>query len=129
LVAKGKGRNFTLLAWRIEQALLPRWGNTPIAEITEDNLNDWVEHEYRVLVRAKPDKRRGKDEPKPTPVWKQPSASTLGNLDWAFRHVWDQAVIANPSLPPTKINPALSVFYGCSVGRVALQSRHEGVRQ
>jgi integrase len=93
-VAKGKGVTFYANAKVIERHLLPRWGDTPIDTITDDELNDWVEDDFRVEDVAATIARYGrqpKGEGRQT-VRKQPSANTLGQLDWAFWHVWMEAV-------------------------------------
>lgn len=73
--ASGKAKNFTEIIRRIRADLLPRWGETDITKLTEYDLNDWIADEYRV----------GDQERKAT-------RSSLGNLDWALRHVWQEAV-------------------------------------
>jgi integrase len=100
LVAKGKGRNFGVIAWRIEQALLPRWAGVRMGDITEDDLNDWVRDSYRVKVRVK-----GRPDGE-----KVAAQKTLGNLDWAFRHVWDEAVIAK--VVDRRGRPSISLEHG-----------------
>ena len=67
-----------------------------ITAITEHALNDWVADDYRVEdVEATVAKyaRQPRDAARRI-VWKQPSQTTLGNLDWAFLHVWQEAVAA-----------------------------------
>jgi hypothetical protein len=89
----GKGRNFRTLANRIEHDLLPRWGRVAITAITEHALNDWVADDLRVEdVEATVAEyaRQPRDAARQI-VWKQPSQTTLGNLDWAFLHVWQKA--------------------------------------
>jgi integrase len=92
--AVGKGHNFLAIARRIENDLIPHWGDTDITAMTEHTLNDWVADEYRVedtdatVARYG---RQGRSEGRQK-VWKKPSATTLGNLDWALRHVWMEAV-------------------------------------
>ncbi len=81
---KGKGHNFRTIASRIK-TLDEKWGNIPIAEISEHMLNDWVEDEYRVVDRTAT-AQRGEI------VRKKPAVTTLGNLDQAFEKVWAEAV-------------------------------------
>ena len=90
----GKGHNFRAIARRIENDLLPRWGATDITKLTEHDLNDWIEDDYRVedteaTVKLYGRQPRGKDRQK---VWKKPGVTTLGNLDHALLHVWQEAV-------------------------------------
>ena len=90
---KGKGHNFRSLAGRIENDLLPRWGDTPITVISEHDLNEWV-REFRVEDREATVAKFGRQQRSEARqvVYKTPTASTLGNIDWAFRMVWDEAV-------------------------------------
>ena len=93
-VPLGKGHNFRAIARRIENDLLPRWGATDITKLTEHDLNDWIEDDYRVedteaTVKLYGRQPRGKDRQK---VWKKPGVTTLGNLDHALLHVWQEAV-------------------------------------
>ena len=104
---KGKGHTFYAAAQQIERDLLPRWGDVAITAITENDLNDWVADTHRVedvaatvaqwkALRAA-DPELPKSQPKDANrkvIWKQPSVTTLGNLDWAFRFVWMEAVAA-----------------------------------
>ncbi len=93
-VVKGKGITFRLVAQQIKRNWLPRWGNVAIDTITDDAINDWVEDDFRVEDVAATIARYGqqpKGEARQT-VRKQPSANTLGQLDWAFWHVWMEAV-------------------------------------
>jgi integrase len=93
-VVKGKGHNFQDRARRIEHDLIPRWGDRPIAEITEHSLNDWIEDDYRVEDVEATVKRHGR-QPKGEGrqvIYKRPGLATLGNLDFAFKLVWDEAV-------------------------------------
>ena len=92
----GKGRNFRTLANRIEHDLLPRWGRVAITAITEHALNDWVADDLRVedVVATVAEYARQPRDAARQIVWKQPSQTTLGNLDWAFLHVWQKAVAA-----------------------------------
>jgi hypothetical protein len=93
-VTKGKGVTFYANAKVIERHLLPRWGDTPIGTITDDALNDWVEDAFRVEDVAATIACYGsqpKGEGRQT-VLKKPAANTLGQLDWAFWHVWMEAV-------------------------------------
>ena len=103
-VVPGKGHNFRTLAHRIENYLLPRWGDVAITAITEHMLNDWIADDYRVedvgatVKQARelyPDKngRQPRGATRKV-VWKMPSQTTLGNLDWALLRVWDEAVAA-----------------------------------
>ncbi len=90
----GKGHNFAALARRIETDLLSRWGDTSITSITEHALNDWIADDYRVEdVAATVDRygRQPKGEGRQV-IYKRPGITTLGNLDWAFKWVWDEAV-------------------------------------
>jgi hypothetical protein len=90
---RGKGHNFRSLAGRIENDLLPRWGDTPITAISEHDLNEWV-REFRVEDRGATVAKFGR-QPRSEArqvIYKAPTASTLGNIDWAFRMVWDAAV-------------------------------------
>ncbi len=91
---RGKGHNFRSLIGRIDNDLLPRWGNEAINQITEHELNEWV-REHRVEDRdatvAKYGRQR-RSEARQV-VYKTPSISTLGNIDWAFSAVWDEAVL------------------------------------
>src|SRR4029077_20089734 len=76
--------------------LLPHWGDTDITKLTEHMLNDWVADDYRVedtSATVAQYQRQPKGEGRRT-VWKRPSVTTLGNLDWALRHVWMEAVAA-----------------------------------
>ena len=91
---KGKGHSFYDLSRRIDSDLLPRWGATPITAITDHVLNDWVADDYRVEdVAATVAKygRQPRGEGRQV-IYKRPAATTLGNLDWAFSCVWDEAV-------------------------------------
>ena len=91
---RGKGHNFRSLAGRIENDLLPRWGDMAIDQITEHGLNEWV-REHRVEDRAATVAKYGRQQRSEMRqvVYKTPSISTLGNLDWAFSLVWDEAVL------------------------------------
>ena len=92
----GKGHTAYAAARKIERDLMPKWGDVPITAITENDLNDWISDEYRVEdvaatiakygVQPKGDGRQV--------VRKKPARTTLGNLDWAFREVWLEAVAA-----------------------------------
>jgi integrase len=92
----GKGHNFRTLAHRIENDLLPRWGNVAITAITEHMLNDWIADDFRVedsdVTVAKYGRQPRNADRKV--VWKMPSQTTLGNVDWALLHVWQEAVAA-----------------------------------
>jgi integrase len=93
-IVKGKGHTFRDRARRIETDLLPRWGDTPITAITDHILNDWIEDDYRVEDVAATVDRFG---PQPRGegrqvIYKRPGQTTLGNLDFAFKLVWDEAV-------------------------------------
>lgn len=90
---KGKGHNFRSAAGRIKSDLLPRWGNVAIDKIIEHELNEWA-REHRVEDRAATVAKYGRQRQSETRqiVYKAPSISTLGNIDWAFSLVWDQAV-------------------------------------
>jgi len=48
LVVSGKGHKFRNLARQIERNLLPKWGDLPIATITANDLNDWIDDVFRV---------------------------------------------------------------------------------
>ena len=75
---------------------MPRWADTPITAISENDLNDWIADEYRVEDVAATIAKYGvqpKGEGRQV-VWKKPAQTTLGNLDWAFRKVWMHAVAA-----------------------------------
>jgi integrase len=90
----GKDHSFLAIARRIESDLVPRWGATDITALTEHDLNDWVADDYRVEDTAATTARYGR-QPKGEgrqKVWRKPSVTTLGNLDWALRHVWMEAV-------------------------------------
>ena len=91
---RGKGHNFRSLAGRIENDLLPRWGDMAIDQITEHGLNEWV-REHRVEDRAATVAKYGRQQRSEMRqvIYKTPSISTLGNLDWAFSLVWDEAVL------------------------------------
>ena len=92
----GKGHNFRTLANRIENDLLPRWGNVAITAISEHALNDWVADDYRVEdVDATVDLygRQPRNADRKV-VWKPASQTTLGNIDWGLLHVWQEAVAA-----------------------------------
>jgi integrase len=93
---KGKGHKFAGLASKIEKDLLPEWGDVPITAITEHDLNDWIADEYRVEDIATTVAKYGRQTRKAArqKVMKKPSVTTLGNLDWAFKAVWDVAVAA-----------------------------------
>jgi integrase len=90
---KGKGHNFRSLAGRIENDLLPRWGDTPITVIGEHDLNEWVRL-FRVEDREATVAKFGRQQRSEARqvLYKAPTASTLGNIDWALRMVWDEAV-------------------------------------
>ena len=95
-IAKGKGHTFYGAALKIERDLMPRWADTPITAISENDLNDWIADEYRVEDVAATIAKYGvqpKGEGRQV-VWKKPAQTTLGNLDWAFRKVWMHAVAA-----------------------------------
>ena len=95
-IAKGKGHTFYAAAQQIKRDLLPRWGDTPITTITDNDLNDWVADTHRVEDVAATIAKYG-TQPKGGSrqvVWKKPSVTTLGNLDRAFRFVWLEAVAA-----------------------------------
>lgn len=91
---KGKGHNFRDRARRIGHDLIPRWGATDITTMTEHSLNDWIEDDYRVedveatVTRyGRQPKREGRQV-----IYKRPGLTTLGNLDFALKLVWDEAV-------------------------------------
>jgi hypothetical protein len=90
----GKGHNFRSLIGRIRNDLLPRWGNEAIDQITEHELNEWVRG-HRVKDRGATIAKYGRQRQSEgrQVVYKMPSISTLGNIDWAFRLVWDEAVL------------------------------------
>jgi integrase len=93
---KGKGHTSYAAARKIERDLLPRWGEVPITDITENDLNDWVSDSYKVEDVAATIAKYG-TQPKDGNrqiVCKKPARTTLGNLDWAFREVWLEAVKA-----------------------------------
>jgi integrase len=98
----GKGHNFRTLAHRIENDLLPRWGNVAITAITEHALNDWIADDFRVedteatqaLAEKLTGKRRQPRDATRKVVWKPASQTTLGNMDWGLLHVWQEAVAA-----------------------------------
>jgi integrase len=95
-VVRGKGHTFHDLARRIERDLIPVWSATDITKLTEHALNDWIADHYRVTdtptnIAASDGQSKGEGRSK---VLKRPSVTTLGNLDWAFRHVWMEAVAA-----------------------------------
>jgi integrase len=95
-IVPGKGHNFRTLANRIENDLLPRWGNVAVTAITEHMLNDWIADDYRVEdadATVALHGRQPRDADRKI-VWKKPSQTTLGNLDWALLHVWQEAVAA-----------------------------------
>jgi integrase len=90
----GKEHNALAIARRIENDLVPRWGDTDITKLDEHALNDWIADEYRVEDTAatvarygRQPKREGRQK-----VLKKPGVTTLGNLDWALRRVWSEAV-------------------------------------
>jgi integrase len=90
---KGKGHNFRDRARRIEHDLIPRWGMTEITTVTEHSLNDWIEDDYRVEdVEATVARygRQPKGERRQV-IYKKPGLTTLGNLDFALKMVWDEA--------------------------------------
>jgi integrase len=90
----GKGHVHNVAARKIEKDLIPKWGEVPIDTITENMLNDWFADEYRVEdVEATTNKfgRQSRDETRQF-IWKKAARTTLGNLDWAFREVWLEAV-------------------------------------
>jgi integrase len=92
----GKGHNFRTLAHRIENDLLPRWGDVAITAITEHMLNDWIADDYRVEdVEATVDQygRQPRNADRKV-IWKPASQTTLGNMDWGLLHVWQEAVAA-----------------------------------
>jgi hypothetical protein len=76
---KGKGHNFRAIASRIK-TLVEKWGEIPIAAISEHMLNDWVEDDYRVVDRTATAQRS-------EIVRKKSALTTLGNLDQAFEKV------------------------------------------
>jgi len=90
----GKGHKFRSVAGQITRDLLPKWGDIPIATITEHDLNDWIADEFRVEDFRATVAAHGR-QPKGTKrqvIHKRPARTTLGNLDWAFAHVWAEAV-------------------------------------
>jgi integrase len=90
----GKGHSFRSAAKRIENDLLPRWANVGIDGIREHELNEWA-REHRVEDRAATIAKHGRQRQSDTRqvIFKVPSISTLGNIDWAFSLVWEEAVI------------------------------------
>lgn len=74
-VNSGKAKNFTEIIRRVRD-LKEKWGGSDITKLTEHMLNDWIKAEYRLA--------NGNEA----------SRSTLGNLDWAFLHVWTEAADA-----------------------------------
>ena len=67
-----------------------------ITAITEHMLNDWIADEYRVEDADATVAKYGR-QPRDADrkvVTKKPSQTTLGNLDWALLHVWQEAVAA-----------------------------------
>ena len=83
----GKGHVLYSTAKDIERHFLLKWGATAITAISENALNDWVADEVKVIDRAA-SAARGEF------VYKTPARNTIGNLDWAFREVWLEAVKA-----------------------------------
>jgi integrase len=73
-LVQGKGHGYRDRARRIERDLIPTWGDTDTTKLTEHALNDWIADRYRVNGGEKP------------------ARTTLGNLDWALRSVWLEAV-------------------------------------
>ena len=98
----GQGAQFSQPREPDRADLLPRWGDVAITAITEHMLNDWIADDYRVEDRAATvalaEKLTGESrQPRNADrkvVWKKPSQTTLGNLDWALLHVWQEAVAA-----------------------------------
>jgi integrase len=93
-VAMGKGHNFRDRARRIDHDLTPKWGNTDIRILTEHKLNDWIADDYRVedveaTVAKYGRQKRGEGR---RIIYKRPGETTLGNLDFALKLVWDEAV-------------------------------------
>ena len=89
----GKGHNYRTVARRIEHDLVPRWGDTDIRRLDEHALNDWIEDDYRVEDRdATVAKYGGQSRTNRQQVMKMPSVTTLGNLDHALLHIWQEAV-------------------------------------
>lgn len=91
---KGAGKDHTSrdLANRISKALMPKWADTPITDLTEEMLNDWVMDTYRVEDRQATFAAYGsQSRDERASIYKRPTASTLGNLDAAFAKVWEQA--------------------------------------
>ena len=59
----------------------------------EHELDEWV-REHRVVDRAATITKSGHQRSEARQVlYKRPSISTLGNIDWAFSLVWDEAVL------------------------------------
>ena len=84
-VTTGKAHNALALIQRIEKVWVPQWGDSDITKLTDNELNDWLADTYRVIDRvatASSDKS----------IYKKPSKTTIGNLDWALRHIWQEAV-------------------------------------
>jgi integrase len=95
-ITVGKGHTFRDIARRITVDLVPKWGDTSITKLTEYDLDDWIKNEYRVVDKAASLAKFGSQsaqEPRQA-IYKKPAATTLGNLDRALKHVWDEAVDA-----------------------------------
>jgi integrase len=92
----GKGHVSRDIARRVRDDLVPRWGTTDIRTLDEHSLNEWIKRDYRVEDVEATVKRYGRQPRNSTreKVFKKPSITTLGNLDWALRHVWLEAVEA-----------------------------------
>ena len=74
-IAMGKGHNFYGAALKIESDLMPRWGDTPITAMSENDLNDWIADQYRVEDAEATVARYG-GQPKGEgrqEVWKKPA--------------------------------------------------------
>ena len=84
-IATGKAHNALALIQRIEKVWVKHWGDSDITKLTENGLNDWLADTYRVVNRAA---TASSDKP----IFKKASKTTIGNLDWALRHIWQEAV-------------------------------------
>jgi len=108
----GKGHNHKQLAGRV-RTLKDRWRDTNITALSDQALNAWIEDHYRVEDADATVAKYGRQsrDAKRKVIWKKPGKNTLGNLDWALRHVWQEAVrdgIVAHNLRP-KINKELGL--------------------
>ena len=84
---RGKGHNFRSLIGRIENDLLPRWGNEAIDQIIEHKLNEWV-RQHRVedrdatVAKHGHQRRSGPRQVVYRGLRSRPSATSTGRSAW-----------------------------------------------